>query len=208
MKTGTDFETLLDGSFELCKSMNYEVILFCGYFYKASQIDFVLQMYDKYKSIIKLVIVDPILGDNNRLYVEKEILDCIPKLLGISDIALPNYTELKFLSPGTEDFKEIIKQFISLYPNITLIVKSIPVKKGWIGISLNSQKMTFEYKHKYINVYFGGTGDVFVSYFINNYIFKQKDICYSVKKAASQTAKCIKKSLDLESSELIIINGS
>ena len=79
LKTETDFKTLLKGSLDLCRVLGYEVILFCGYFYKAYQIDYTLRMYETYRDIISQVIIEPILGDNNKLYVEKEILEKIHK---------------------------------------------------------------------------------------------------------------------------------
>ena len=207
VKTETDFIKLLEGSLELCKSLNYDVILFCGYIYKASQIEFISDMWVKYKSIIKMVIVDPILGDNNRLYVENEILIEMPKLLSIADIALPNLTEVKFLSTENKDINGQLEQLLRLYPSITLIVKGIQIKEGWIGLMVKSGNNTpFNYNHRKLIKDYGGTGDLFASYFIYNHIFKQKDIFSSVKKAAQLTIKSIRKSIKLNSPDLII-NG-
>ncbi len=203
IKTENDFKTLLKGSLELCKTLDYDVILFCGYFYKAWQIDFTIDMVHQFKEMIRMVLVDPILGDDNRIYVENEILESMPKLVSIATIAFPNTTEVKYLSSGNEEFQLNLNELVRLYPNVIWVVKSMIMKKGRIGIRIQNKNSFLQYDHQMINAKFGGSGDLFVSYFIDNYIIKKNNIFKSVKKAARKTAKSIKISMIEGSNELI-----
>src|SRR5208337_499700 len=205
IKTSTAFETLLEGTLEFCKDSGMKVVLFCGYFYKASQIDFTVKMYYKYKVIITSVILDPIMGDDGRIYVEKEILNSMPRILAIANIVIPNITELGVLASGNLDINGQIQELLSQHPALTIIVKSIRSKKERIGIKVRSLQTYCDIYHRYIPVKFGGTGDVFVSYFINNYIINKISLPQSVKKAAHETLKCIKKSIKLGGNELICV---
>ena len=203
IKTETDFRTLLKGSLELCKTLDFDVVLFCGYFYKADQIDYTLELYHKYRDIISLVLIDPILGDHDKLYVEKEIMTHIPGLLSIANIAFPNVKEVALLTNINNDLNRNLNDLLIVYPAITLIVKSVKKGRESIGIRILSNQMKFDYYHPYIDTNFGGTGDHFISYFIFHHIFKKQNIIKAVKIAAQNTVKTIKNTVKKGSKELI-----
>lgn len=203
VKTETDFRTLLQGSLELCKTLDFDVVLFCGYFYKADQIDCTLELYHKYRDIISQVLIDPILGDHGKLYVEKEIMTRIPGLLSIASIAFPNVTEVALLTNINNDLNQNLNDLLITYPAITLIVKSIKKGRESIGIRILSNQMRFDYYHPYIDTNFGGTGDLLISYFLLHYLFKGQNITKSTKIAVRNTFKIIKNSIKKGSKELI-----
>ena len=66
-----------------------------GYLGSLEQIRFVLEFIDQFKKENTLVIVDPVMGDNGKIYknYSKEMTENMYKLIQKADIITPNLTE-------------------------------------------------------------------------------------------------------------------
>lgn len=109
-----------------------------------------------------LVILDPIMGDNGKLYkgVGKEKIDIYKQFLSIADLVLANVTEASFL--GLDDYKNLSKD------DKKYIFTSLKDKDGFYNLAID-----YDLNKKYyqrIDHDFAGTGDLLDALFINYYL--------------------------------------
>lgn len=121
-----------------------------------------------------ILVVDPVLGDNGRLYVPEELVlahkDFLTK--GLVDLTTPNQFELELLT-GTHvsDFTSARKALLHFYdmykvPNVVLTSVPIDGKMYCVGFSLASQTV-FALEFEQINCSFSGCGDLFTALLTN-----------------------------------------
>lgn len=118
----------------------------------------------------KLVLVDPVMGDNGKAYeiYTDELRELMKKLCKKADIITPNITEFMMLldlekKPNSEDE---IKNFAEkLYNKMSskIILTGIDIYDNKLGICIHDGENTEFYYHKKIDVYYPGTGDLFTS---------------------------------------------
>lgn len=138
--------------------------------------DFVLEHKDA------LLIVDPIMGDEGKLYngVPEETIIHMRNLAKNADILLPNYTEATFLTGqniGSTSVtkKEAKKMIDTLRDNgsKSIVISSLVDKESGenyvLGYSHKEDKY-FEIKFELVPVFFPGTGDIFSSVIIGEYL--------------------------------------
>ncbi|MEM6801839.1 MAG: hypothetical protein AAF696_10585, partial [Bacteroidota bacterium] len=130
VKTEVAFEELLFSSFKLARERGDQLLLYVGYLGEAKQAQLISQAITEYQDIIQYIVVDPVSGDQGKMYVPQEVLEAWPQLLSQADWALPNYTELKFHSAikGEPDLSEegYIKAFAQRFPQLSFISTSLP----------------------------------------------------------------------------------
>lgn len=136
-----------------------------------------LTEYLKGKEALK--VVDPIMGDNGKLYngIDPSRIDTMKALCAVGDIVIPNGTEAAFITgrhAGQERFtrqeaKDIIEGLLELGAK-SVVITSIKdpqgdhFVKGWDGI----RKEWFSVPFTYIPVRFPGTGDMFSAILVGN----------------------------------------
>lgn len=173
---------------------------YTGYLANAAQVDKVITLIDSLKRDGNLVIIDPAMADNGRLYpafnsgFPKEMA----KLCAKADIVLPNITEACFLT-GTEYrdeydegfAKDVVKKLAA--QGAKKVVLTGAAFGGKYGVMVyDSQNGSFyNYHQKKIDAVFHGTGDIFSSAFTGALI-RGKSVEQSVKIAADFTAECIR----------------
>lgn len=84
-------------------SLEFDTI-FSGFLGCSEQIDIVLKFFDDFKTNNNIIIVDPVMGDNGRIYstYSKELCDKMKSLAERADIITPNITEACILA--SEDY--------------------------------------------------------------------------------------------------------
>jgi pyridoxine kinase len=144
--------------------------IYTGYLGNEKQIDIVSDFIDKHPE--SLIITDPVMGDNGRLYsgFNRNYPEHLMKLCEKSDVLIPNLTEACLMAntPFVErDFSqryinEIISKLCNLAPNVVVTgvkeknnVSVYTCKRG------ESAKITAQ--STLIERQFHGTGDVFAS---------------------------------------------
>jgi pyridoxal/pyridoxine/pyridoxamine kinase len=206
-KFDTPFRELLEGTFELAANRSLELILYTGYLGKAEQADIILEMIQKYRSLIRFIITDPVCGDHGRTYVPQDVIEKWPKLIAASDMAFPNVTELRLLTgnpPDSDaDVEACSEKFRQLYPGVQLVVTSIHDEESRIGFRAFGEE-SFSYSHPVLPRNYGGSGDAFLVLFLLNYFYKQRSINDALKLAADQTRRIIKNSIDRNSDDLLL----
>lgn len=151
--------------------------IYSGYVANAEQVDFISDFIDRFKKPHTKVIVDPVLGDNGKIYDTCTADTCnkMRELVKKADIITPNLTELCILSG--QDYYELEKmadsknyletistlaQGVSKNTDANVIVTGI--KKGsYILSGVFTQDETYFAKSMQIGGSFSGTGDIFAS---------------------------------------------
>ncbi|MCI4671543.1 MAG: bifunctional hydroxymethylpyrimidine kinase/phosphomethylpyrimidine kinase [Bacteroidia bacterium] len=201
------FEEILIGSLQIAQNLNEEICLYVGYLGEKNQVDIILRAIDRYRDIIKMIMVDPVSGDHGRLYVPDEIVRAWPKLIAQADWAFPNFTELKIHSGFSleEQIEEewVVERFQQKFPELSFLVTSLD-RGNELGILMSENRIFKEYRHEKLDQSFGGTGDLFASYFIDQYIFKLNGAWESLTYAAQQTLLAMKATIEAGESFLKI----
>ncbi len=161
-----------------------------GYLGKSSLMDLAEQCFDKFSAEGAKIIIDPVFGDNGKLYggFDMDYVAAMRKLLRRADVVLPNVTEACFLT-GTEYVKDydglFIEKLESGLKKITdgkIIITGIEYG-GNIGESISGNKRGEMLWHELLPVKKHGTGDIFASVFTANYL-AGKSVHDSVSAAA------------------------
>lgn len=144
-----------------------------GFLASAAQVDIIREFISSQKKDGLLVITDPIMGDDGRLYngVGEETIENMRHLLGVADVIVPNLTEAEFLSglyQGQESLtqqkaRQVIDVLLSYGPKSVVVTSGREEETGehivWGYDHTTAEYFTIPYR--FIKVHFPGTGDMF-----------------------------------------------
>ncbi len=142
-------------------------------------------------------ILDPVMGDNGKLYpaFDNNYVDGMRDLLTISDIIIPNITEACFLS-GVDYRQKYDKEYIMSIirklreiTDATIVLTGVSYRNDKIGVVVFDKDYEY-YEHDRINTSYHGTGDIYSSSFIGNYL-NGKSLFESAKLASDFVVRCI-----------------
>ena len=151
----------------------------------------------------KIVLVDPVLGDNGAAYpvCTTEILEGMKRLVSCATVITPNLTELSMLTET--DYSVLAKSGVEMIYEVALsllsdTLKTVIVTGIHIGnkvCNLIAEKQGFKLisSHAYHGS-FSGTGDIFASVVVS-YLTKGKSTGFAVKKAVKLISKGAKNSI-------------
>jgi pyridoxine kinase len=200
------FAELLENTLELAVLRKQRLIFYVGYLGHPEQAEIVINAIKKYREYIRVVITDPVCGDNGRTYVAEDIIAKWPDIIALSDLASPNFTELKLITGYPADAEGApqiyIQKFKELYPNTGLIISSYPAGNHETGVQLHLDSSLFEYRLPVLAQNFGGSGDLLLSLFIRNRFFHNASVEEALRSATIQTYRTIKFSMDNKCDEL------
>lgn len=169
-----------------------------GYLGKEALMKVAENCFDKFSSDEATVIIDPVFGDNGKLYggFDLNYVAAMRKLIAKADIILPNVTEACFLT-GTE-YKEgydgvFVSNLIAELKKLTkakIIITGVEIG-GKIGEFIGENKREEILWHKLLPVKKHGTGDIFAAIFTANYL-SGEEVRNSCDAAANFVADCIR----------------
>ena len=175
--------------------------IYTGYLASEEQIELLKKMFADFKTDKNLVVVDPAMADNGKLYpaFDEKFAHKMAELCGCADMILPNITEASFMTgmEYKENYDEAyVKEMLLALAKLgakTAILTGVSFKEGTTGV-MGYDSVTCEFHYychtKYAQSYHG-TGDVFSSTFVgammNGLTWKE-----AVKVAADYTAECIR----------------
>ncbi len=158
-------------------NLNFQCI-YSGYLADPNQVKFVEKFIEEFKEEDTLVVIDPVMADNGKLYdgMSEKMIEEMRTLIKSADIITPNITEASFLlgkeykeDLNEEEIKEYLVGLGDLGPKISIIT-SVSSSRGneYIDTVLydREEKMFYTYSHKRINAFYCGTGDAFASLLI------------------------------------------
>ncbi len=148
--------------------------IYTGYLGSFEQLNLVSEIFDTFKTNDNLILVDPVMADNGKLYhgFNQKFALSMAKLCAKADIIVPNLTEASFMldipyiaDDYSEDYiKNILKQLTNLGCK-TAVLTGISFEKDKLGVyGYDSVKNEyFYYYNKRLPQSFHGTGDIFAS---------------------------------------------
>lgn len=154
--------------------------IYSGFLGSIEQIDIVSKCIDLFGNEENLVVVDPVMGDNGRLYSTMGVamIEKMKNLIKKADVITPNFTEAAYLlnksyvkNIDEETIKEWLKELSDMGPK-TVIITSVPDEKenkktSVIAYDKETNKF-WKVSCQYIPAHFPGTGDVFTSVLVGS----------------------------------------
>lgn len=148
---------------------------YSGYLGSPEQVQIVKDFIQEFRKENNLVVVDPVLGDNGRLYTGFDliIVEEMRRLITVADIVTPNLTELFYLLdiPYEKEYTdEKLKQYLLALsekgPSI-VIITSVPVaddphKTSVYAYNRNGGRF-WKVTCPYLPAHYPGVGDTFTS---------------------------------------------
>ncbi|MDU1307010.1 MAG: pyridoxamine kinase [Clostridium perfringens] len=182
-------------------NLNFQCI-YSGYLADPNQVKFVERFIEDFKEENTLVVIDPVMADNGKLYdgMSEKMIEEMRTLIKSADIITPNITEASFLlgkeykeSLNEDEIKEYLVGLGDLGPKISIIT-SVTSSRGneYIDTVLydREEKMFYTYSNKRINAFYCGTGDAFASLLIG-WILRGESIEKALEKSCNFIAEAI-----------------
>ena len=148
-------------------------VIYTGYLGTEEEIDTVLELISMFRTPETLVFVDPVMGDNGKLYpaFNEAYARKNAKLCASADVIVPNITEACFMTGmeyrengGESYLRELLDAACGLGAGITAITGASLEKgrTGIIGFDKNTGK-DYVYQNDRVPAAYHGTGDLFAS---------------------------------------------
>ncbi|MDY5919270.1 MAG: pyridoxamine kinase [Treponema sp.] len=193
--------------------------IYTGYLGSIKQIDLVHKILDEFAQNDTLVVIDPCMADNGKLYTgfSQDFVQQMAKLCGRANVILPNMTEACFLvnqdydifTHTNESITKLMEKLLSLGTN-HVVLKGVDFSSDKIGVAYYSQKnnndsrnligksmiensiddMKIYFHHRY-DENFHGTGDLFASVVTGALVLKKE-----LKKAVEIACDFIQESIE------------
>ncbi len=177
--------------------------IYSGFLGSVQQIELLTDFIKEFKTDKTLVMIDPVMGDNGKLYpiYPDDYPGHMKQLIRYANVITPNITEFALLT-GYDAMKEGInkeklqdygRQLGELGPKQIIITGVVNPNRPDclynIGMDFNKQTY-FEVSSPYNHISYSGTGDIFAS-IVCGYLTDGYDLEKSVKIAADFIAKAI-----------------
>lgn len=184
--------------------------IYSGFLGSVRQIEIVAGFLDHFGGEDTLTVVDPVMGDNGRLYssMKPEITEEMKKLVGKADIITPNFTEAAFLlgEPYREEITdEEVKAWLLRLSEMgprTVIITSVPGRRV-TGQVQSEDTNVIAYDRpgnafwkvgcRYIPAFYPGTGDTFTSVIIGS-LLQGDSLPVAIDRGVQFISQCIKAS--------------
>lgn len=173
-----------------------------GFLASARQVDIIRSFIDSQRKEGLLVMTDPIMGDDGKLYngVTAESVDNMRRLIGVADVIVPNLTEAEFLTGlyegqealSAQQARQVLDALRAFGPRSVIITSGVEQESGayvvW-GYD-HSEDTYFTIPYRFIKVHFPGTGDMFSAVLVGE-LLKGRGLQRSVKRAMDVLEKII-----------------
>ena len=199
--------------------------IYTGYLGSIKQIDLVHKILDEFAQNDTLVVIDPCMADNGKLYTgfSQDFVKQMAKLCGRANVILPNMTEACFLvnqdydifTHTNESITKLMEKLLSLGAK-HVVLKGVDFSSDKIGVAYYSQKnnndsrnligksiiensiddMKIYFHHRY-DENFHGTGDLFASVVTGALVLKKE-----LKEAVEIACDFIQESIECTLSNL------
>lgn len=172
-------EKVLDGLKAINNSMSLYDMVLTGYLPNAKVLQSVkkaiFEQFGQHSTNPKYI-MDPILGDNGKLYVEEAIIPIYKEILssGYVSVITPNQFEFEVLTDvkitDIESLKQAIQSFNTQFNVSDIVISSINLAAGMYSVGYNKdQNQLFMVPINEIPCKFFGCGDLFTALVSHNY---------------------------------------
>ncbi len=187
------------------EGITYDAV-YTGYLGSFEQLSLVSDMFDLYKKDGALIVVDPVMADNGKLYpgFTEEFAASMAGICGKADVIVPNLTEASYMlgvpyvgSDYDEDYiKDMLKKLCGLGCK-KAVITGVSFEKGRLGVmAYNSETDNyFTYFNTHLPVSYHGTGDIFTSCLLGG-LMNELGLEGALKLAVDYTVDCIAKTTE------------
>lgn len=179
--------------------------IYTGYLGSAKQIEYVKNLADSVLEKDGLLIVDPAMADNGKLYPGFD-LAFVAEMKGLcarADFVIPNLTEACLLTDTeykTEYDKAYIEEILQKLTALgakTVIFTGVSYKEDTTGVVVYENGNYAYYEHEKLPNGCHGTGDIYASAFVGA-LTRGKTAYQSAKISADYTVSCIRATAEEE----------
>ena len=179
--------------------------IYTGYLASKEQIGDICAFFDAFKTPDNLIVVDPVMADNGKLYPAfgEDFPAEMAKVCAKADLIVPNLTEASLLTglPYRTEYdeayiKEMLQALSKLGPRYVALT-GVSFQPGKLGVMYYDQKTdTYgSYFTEHLPASFHGTGDVFASTCVGA-LMRGKSVGDALALAADYTVESIRATLD------------
>lgn len=179
--------------------------IYTGYLASKEQIGDICAFFDAFKTSDNLIVVDPVMADNGKLYPAfgEDFPAEMAKVCAKADLIVPNLTEASLLTglPYRTEYdeayiKEMLQALSKLGPRYVALT-GVSFQPGKLGVMYYDQKTdTYgSYFTEHLPASFHGTGDVFASTCVGA-LMRGKSVGDALSLAADYTVESIRATLD------------
>lgn len=200
----TDFTPHMAPYIEQWKALNLKFSgILTGYLGSPEQIAIVKDFLQEFKKEDTVVVMDPVMGDDGKLYPSYSPLlaDQMKELVPYADILTPNLTEACFLTKtpynpnvNEQDLSEICLKLTQMGPK-KVVISGLERGENLENFIFDDGKVTIVTEHK-VGPNRAGTGDVFSSILVADLV-NGMSLEDSVRHAAAFIAKVLRRALEL-----------
>lgn len=173
-----------------------------GFLASAQQVDIIRDFIQTQKKEGLLVMTDPIMGDDGKLYngVTEETVDNMRRLIGVADVIVPNLTEAQFLTGlfvgeetlTAEQARQVVDALRAFGPRSVIVTSGQDAATGnhtvW-GYDHTTDSY-FSIPYHLVRVHFPGTGDMFSAVLVGE-LLKGRPLRSAVKRAMDVLEKLV-----------------
>lgn len=187
------------------ENIKYDAV-YTGYLGSFEQLNIVGQMFDEYKNDGALIVVDPVMADNGKLYpgFTEEFAKSMATICGKADVIVPNLTEASYMLGvpyvGSDYDEEYIKDMLKKLCGLgckKAVITGVSFEKGRLGVMAYNAKTDnyFTYFNTHLPVSYHGTGDIFTSCLVGG-LMNDLGLEEALKIAVDYTVDCITKTTE------------
>lgn len=169
--------------------------IYTGFFGSVEQINLTEKLIHDFGGDDTVVIVDPVLGDNGRLYpcFSDEYVEAMRRLTALADVITPNLTEAAILAGLPFD---TAPETILARLNVPNVIITGVRREGRIGYLSRFGGEKCEISTPYVPLALHGTGDVFASAFCGRLMADpQRDMQLALAAAADFCYGCVRETV-------------
>lgn len=173
-----------------------------GFLASAAQVGIIRDFIAGQKKEGLLVMTDPIMGDDGKLYngVTEETVENMRRLIGVADVIVPNLTEAQFLTGlyvgreelSQEEARNVVDALLAFGPRSVVVTSGIEKETGrhvvWSYDHTSGAYFTLPYR--FIKVHFPGTGDLFSAVLVGK-LLAGTPMCTAVQQAMDSLERLI-----------------
>ena len=202
----TDFTAHMDAYIEEWAKLGLEFSgILTGFLGSMEQIEIVLRFFERFKRAGTVAVVDPVMGDDGRLYptYAENLARRMTTLLPYADIITPNLTEACILSgaeyteqPNAGYLTAICKQLSDMGPQ-KIVVSGLQLGGDLANFVFEAGRGGDFMLEEKVGPFRAGTGDVFSSIIAADTV-RGLSLTESVKHASSFIARALRRTMELD----------
>ena len=185
--------------------------IYSGFLGSAEQVEIVKSCLDIFAAENTLAVIDPVLGDNGRLYptMTLEMVAGMRELVTRADVITPNLTEAAFLlgepcraGLNIVTARDWLRRLSAMGPRVVLITSAVleaDASGSYVLVyerDSRGRELFWRVSCEYIPADFPGTGDIFTSVLTGS-LLRKEDLTIACARAMRFVATGIRESLRL-----------